>query len=250
VQNFTNEKLTKIHRKAYTKVVATSRTMREVVQLRIPRHKMSEFCQRKGYGDYTTLHPSSRPIWLQMDDEEILLGYNAEMRGIANYYALATGAKGGLSKLMYLATASFLATLAERHKSTVRKMASKLRQGRDLIVTTYTKEGKPRRYTLFTLRNWKPPQPKDDIDRLPLIGTRLRFNRNSLQQRLEANVCEFCGKEGGFFEVHHVRKLKDVNGKEGWKQIMIARKRKTMVLCNACHDLLHAGKLSYRQKKF
>ena len=46
------------------------------------------------------------------------------------------------------------------------------------------------------------------------------------------------------------RKLKDVNGKEGWKQIMIARKRKTMVLCNACHDLLHAGKLSDRQKKF
>lgn len=38
--------------------------------------------------------------------------------------------------------------------------------------------------------------------------------------------------------------------KEAWEQAMIARKRKTMVLCNECHDLLHAGKLSDRQKKF
>jgi len=50
--------------------------------------------------------------------------------------------------------------------------------------------------------------------------------------------------------LHHVRKLKDVKEKEGWERIMIARKRKTMILCIECHDLLHAGKLSYRQKKF
>jgi RNA-directed DNA polymerase len=68
--------------------------------------------------------------------------------------------------------------------------------------------------------------------------------------RLEAHLCEFCGKSGGYFEVHHIRKRKDVKGKEAWERIMIARRRKTMVLCHECHDLLHAGKLSYRQKKF
>jgi hypothetical protein len=67
---------------------------------------------------------------------------------------------------------------------------------------------------------------------------------------LEANLCAFCGKGGGYFEVHHIRKLKDVKGKEAWERIMIARRRKTMVLCNEGHDLLQAGKLSYRQKKF
>jgi hypothetical protein len=184
-----------------------------------------------------------------MDDEEILLGYSAEMRGIANYYALATGAKRGLNKLMYLAETSFLQTLAGKHRSTTSKMASKLRQGRDLVVTTRAKEGKTRSYKLFKLYDWKPSPRKDDVDTLPTKGLHLRFNRSSLQQRLGANVCEFCGKEGGFFEVHHVRKLKDVKGKEGWKQIMIARKRKTMVLCNECHDKLHAGKLSYRPKE-
>ena len=103
---------------------------------------------------------------------------------------------------------------------------------------------------LFKLRNWKPSPLKDEVDAMPLTGTYLRFNRSSLQQRLEANVCEFCGKEGGFFEVHHVKKLKDVYGKEGWEQIMIGRKRKTLILCNECHDKLYAGKLSYRPKKF
>src|SRR6266481_8842590 len=48
VQNFSAEKLVKVHRKN-TKVVATTRTMHERIQLRVPQLKMSEFCQRKGY---------------------------------------------------------------------------------------------------------------------------------------------------------------------------------------------------------
>ena len=70
------------------------------------------------------------------------------------------------------------------------------------------------------------------------------------RQRLNASVCESCGKEGGYFEVHHVRKLKDLQGKQWWEQVMSARKRKTLILCNECHILLHAGKLSKRQKEF
>ncbi len=251
VQNYTSEYRLKVRSPVYTRVgAAVRRNMREKIQLRIPEPQLSEFCHRKGYGNYEQCQPSRNPKWLHVDDEEILLGYNAEMRGIANYYALATGAKQGLNKLMYLAESSFLKTLANKHDTTASRMASKLRQGNDLIVTTHTKEGKTRRYKLFKLKDWKPSPRKDEVDKMPLTGIHLRFNRNSLQERLEAGVCEFCGKAGGFFEVHHVRKLKDVQGKEGWKQIMIARKRKTLILCNECHDKLHAGRLSYKPKKF
>jgi hypothetical protein len=124
----------------------------------------------------------------------------------------------------------------------------KHRQGKDIVVLTKTKEGKSQRYTLFTLRNWKPPQPKD-VDVLPTT-LHLRFGRSTLSQKLNANLCESCGKVGGDFEVHHVRKLKDLQGKEWWEQVMSTRKRKTMILCVECHDLLHTGKLSNRQKKF
>ncbi len=184
-----------------------------------------------------------------MDDAEILLAYNAEMRGLANYYALANGAKTGLQKLMDLAKGSFLATLARKHQSSISKENSRLRQGKDITVLTKTKEGKAQRYTLFTLRNWKPPQPKENVDQIP-ITVHLRFSRSTLEQRLKGNICESCGKEGGYFEVHHVRKLKDLQGKEWWEQVMSYRQRKTMILCIECHDLLHAHKLSNRQKKF
>ena len=221
----------------------------ERLHLRIPDFTLREFCQRKGYGNYDTLKPSQKPGWIQMDEEEILLAYNAEMRGIANYYALANNAKRDLHKLMFLAESSFLATLANKHDMSIGKIASKLRQGRDLCVTTHTKEGKSRRYTLFKLRNWTPPQPKEDVDALPNTVL-LRFGRSTLKQRLDANVCESCEREGGYFEVHHVRKLKDLQGKKWWEQVMSQRKRKTMILCNECHVLLHAGKLSKRQKEF
>ena len=173
------------------------------------------------------------------------------MRGIANYYALANGAKGGLKRLMYLAKSSFLATLAQKHQSSISKENARLRQGKDITILVKTKEGKPKRYALFTLRNWKPPQPKEskDVDKMP-ITAHLRFGRSSLEQRLNASVCESCGKEGGYFEVHHVRTLKDLQGKQWWEQVMSARKRKTLILCNECHILLHAGKLSKRQKEF
>jgi hypothetical protein len=94
-----------------------------------------------------------------------------------------------------------------------------------------------------------PPSPKEDVDEQPPTA-HLRFGRSTLDQRINANICVSCGKEGGCFEVHHVRKLKDLKGKERWEQVMSYRKRKTMILCNECHVLLHTGKLSKRQKGF
>lgn len=65
----------------------------------------------------------------------------------------------------------------------------------------------------------------------------------SLIQRLKAQKCEWCEAENVDLEVHHVRRLKDLKGKALWERAMIGRRRKTMVLCTAWHDLLHAGKL-------
>ena len=74
-------------------------------------------------------------------------------------------------------------------------------------------------------------------------------SRSELGQRLLAQKCEWCGCERnqGPIEVHHVRKLKDLKGKAYWEQVMIARQRKTMVLCQECHVALHAGRLSEKR---
>jgi predicted HNH restriction endonuclease len=48
-------------------------------------------------------------------------------------------------------------------------------------------------------------------------------------------------------EVHHLRKLADlkVKGqreKPAWMIKMAALKRKTLIVCEACHDAIHAGR--------
>ncbi|MGR5968220.1 HNH endonuclease [Bacillus paranthracis] len=82
---------------------------------------------------------------------------------------------------------------------------------------------------------------QQQIDTLP--NKTMYTCRTELTQRLLANQCEWCKEEGKSVEVHHVRKLKDLKGKSKWEVKMIARKRKTMVLCKTCHQDLHAGKL-------
>jgi hypothetical protein len=94
------------------------------------------------------------------------------------------------------------------------------------------------------------PKTWEKIDLLP--DTRIYERRSEILDRLNARICEYCGQEDGYFEVHHVRKLSDMkDGKEKWQKLMIARQRKTMVLCVECHDLLHAGKLpSWRSSMY
>jgi predicted metal-binding protein len=60
--------------------------------------------------------------------------------------------------------------------------------------------------------------------------------------RLKANVCEICGKTDKLV-MHHVRKLKDLDGKGFADKMMQARKRKTIAVCHSCHQKIHAGKI-------
>jgi AI2M/AI1M-like, HNH endonuclease len=58
--------------------------------------------------------------------------------------------------------------------------------------------------------------------------------------------CELCGAHGVPLQMHHVRKLADLRklGREKprWVQIMIARKRKSLAVCEPCHYDIHAGR--------
>ena len=83
----------------------------------------------------------------------------------------------------------------------------------------------------------------------PVLKDRVPIRRplhTELLQRLLADECEVCGSSEQV-EVHHVRKLSDLKAKgrkalPDWAKIMIARRRKTLVLCHACHVAVHAGR--------
>jgi len=217
------------------------RTISEKMQLHVPSEKVFQFASKNGYGNIALFHPKSRPALLQRSDMEIMMTYNAEMRGLANYYSLAQGYKTALQRVIGLAQWSLFATLSHKHKSTIGKIARKMRisnqAGYELKVSV---NGVPKSYKLFRLKDHEPPKINNSYVDTPVNTAQFTMSRTELVQRLNANACEYCGKIGGYMEVHHIKALKDIQGKKQlWQQMMSAMNRKTMILCVDCHKELH-----------
>ena len=248
IKTYTSAKTTKI---AWGKGTCNRRTISEKMQLHIPSEKMFQYASKNGYGDMAIFRPKSRPALLRRSDVEILMTYNAEMRGLANYYSLAQGYKTALQRVIGLAQWSFFATLSHKHKSSIGKIARKMKlsaqSGYELKVNA---NGIPKSYRLFRLKDHEPPKIHNSNVDTPWDTTRFTMTRSELVQRLNANTCEYCGKTGGYMEVHHIKALKDVQGKKQlWQQMMCAMRRKTMVLCVDCHNELHRRDLPYWRAK-
>jgi hypothetical protein len=145
---------------------------------------------------------------------------------------------------------SLLKTLANKHKTSVAQIRAKyqktvrLPQGpRKCLEITIEREGKK---PLIARFGGIPLQrdPETRIQDLPTI--RKPPSRSELIKRLMADICEVCGAVGDI-EVHHIHALKDlkVKGKKEmplWMQIMSARRRKTLMVCKACHAAIQYGK--------
>lgn len=185
--------------------------------------------------------PVHRPYLLKLSDIEIISIYNAEIRGLYNYYKLANNVSV-LYKFMYFMKYSLYKTFATKYKTTMRKIIRKYSRNQIFMVSYETKEGTKYR-ALYNegFHREQRPNIQQQIDVFP--NTTIYTCRTELTQRLLANRCEWCNEQGSPVEVHHVRKLKDLKGKSKWEIKMIARKRKTMVLCKKCHQDLHAGRL-------
>lgn len=98
--------------------------------------RLISFASRKGYGDMAVLKASHRNALLSCSDVEIVLAYNAELRGFANCYALARDVKFKLNRLEFIQRWSMFKTLASKHKSSVRVVAARMRSGRNIASAT------------------------------------------------------------------------------------------------------------------
>ena len=220
------------------------RSMKGQISLLVPEAKTKLFAEKHGYGNLITMRPEDRPYLRHASDAEIALRYSTEMRGLAQYYVLTDNFQM-LGKLRYLWIQSFLKTMAGKYNTTMQKVATMLNRGSYMAVRVEGK-GKTREIKLFRLADVNRKVTYENVDNPPL--TRHYTSSTELLQRMDANKCEYCETEGGYFEVHHVRKLADIkDGKQPWQRFMIARKRKTIVLCVNCHQKLTYGKLPDRR---
>ncbi len=192
--------------------------------------------------------PWHRPELMNLDDPEIISAYGAGYRGLAQYYLLA-GNVSRLHRLRWAAETSMLKTLVAKHRSTVTKMARKYK------AVTITRHG-PR--TCFEARTERPGRKplaarfggialkrhKKAVldDRLPVLPS---ARRKELVTRLLRGRCEWCQQRCPV-QVHQVRKLADLGTpgsvQPGWASLMARMRRKSLIVCAACHQLIHDGK--------
>lgn len=227
----------------------TRKSVSERLQLHLPRNTLQKVCHTKGYGDYATTKATHRKGLTQQSDAEILTVFNGELRGLMNYSALAFNVKTQMQKLHYIWERSLLKTLAKKHKTSRNTLIKRLQTEEGLILTVQEKK-KTRILRVFRPKDLKPAASHDAKVDTPPNTLILTLSRSELIRRLNADTCEYCETTTGPFEVHHIRKMKDVAlGKTPWQRLMAARNRKTLVLYLNCHHLLHAGKLPDREHR-
>ena len=220
-----------------------TRSMNNKVELSIPfKDKIEKFLFSNGIvkqrSDNGKLEPIHRPQLLNRTDLEIVTIYNAELRGICNYYGLASN----FNKLIYfnyLMEYSCLKTLAGKHRSKVSKIRAMYKDGTGKWAIPYeTKTGIKKMY----FANYADCKGKKFTDIVPQTAKNYSHDVTTLESRLKAKICEVCGcTENDRYEIHHVNKVKNLKGKSEWEKIMIAKRRKTIVVCHKCHMAIHHG---------
>lgn len=215
------------------------------VGLRVPIQIKREKCARY------MKHGKPEPILPRKNGEaySIVAQYQAEYRGIVQYYKMAYNLHV-LSYLKRVIELSLVKTLASKYKTTCAKIYK--RYG----TTVKTQDGE---YKVILVEVKREPPKK------PLIayfgGVSLKWNkwvnvndslketvwnkRNELVRRLLAQECELCGSQENV-EVHHIKKLASLKQNNRiipeWKKWMLSKQRKTLVVCQACHNDIHYGR--------
>lgn len=180
-------------------------------------------------------------------DYTILNTYQTEYRGLYQYYQLADNVCW-LNRLHWDMQQSLLHTLAAKYRTSKQAMVHRYHAiietpdgiRRCLQVTKERTGGKKPLIATFGGIALKHQKQAILIDRLPIP---VRYEQKEVIRRLIASTCELCTIKSENAVVHHVRKLADLErmgkGRPHWAQIMLKRRRKTLIVCQACHYAIH-----------
>lgn len=199
-----------------------------------------------------------KPIHLapRLHDTDYSIGtqYQAEYRGFVQYYLLAYNVHR-LWQVHRVMQVSLVKTLAQKHKTSVNRVYHKYQTtvptAHGMLKVLEVRHARGQGKTPLVARfgglelRWHKTALLDDQPK-EVYGT-----RSEVVQRLLAQICELCGATARC-EVHHLRKLADLRRpgqreKPPWVKRMAARRRKTLVVCQLCHEDIHRERPSRRK---
>lgn len=170
-----------------------------------------------------------------MKPEDILAQYNAEIRGLYNYYSLAANVSKECASFAFIMKMSMFKTLGWKLNTSARKVRQKYQKDKDFVIPYNDAKGK-QKYRVFYNEGFKKRNAQFDVDYDKLPQT-MYVPYPSLVERLKDGRCELCGKEGKVV-MHHVRTLTKLKGNNEWEKLMLKRHRKTLVVCEGCNSLI------------
>lgn len=215
---------------------------KDKVKLYLPKEKWLSKLLNTGVMQIKT-QKGQKEQWMPMPRKElvyrtpldILWSYNAEIRGLYNYFCLASNVSV-LNKYKYVMEYSLYKTLGSKFRCSIGKILSKFNDNGKFKIKYESKKGVAKQAYLYDAGFKKHNTPLNiEIDALP-IYEKYRTPKN-LALRLLANVCELCGTATKNPLVYQVKKLRELAGCTPWEKKMLEIRRKTLIMCEDCYKL-------------
>lgn len=231
------------------------RCINGVLGLKVPvdviKEKCSQYMQRG--------KPTQLAARMHDTDFSIVTQYQAEFRGFVQYYLLAFNVHR-LWQLRWVMEVSLVKTLADKFRTTTSRIYQKYRttiptpNGTQKVLRVTVDRAEAKKKPLVAMfggieLRWQKQTTLEDQPAMVYSGL-----RSEVVQRLLAQKCELCEATAGSFQVHHVRKLADLDRpgrgeKPPWVKKMASRRRKTLVVCQRCHEDIHRERPEQRKMR-
>jgi group II intron reverse transcriptase/maturase len=188
-------------------------------------------------------------------DYTIIQRYQSILRGLYNFYCMAVNVGRRMGYIKHILEISLTKTLASKFRCRVSRIYKKYQvvtlEGRMLQVTIERPGKAPltSEYGGFPFKRIPGGQIAADYT-FGEMWHKPATKRTEVVQRLLIGKCELCGKDGPTV-AHHIRKLANIDRpgrrpKATWEKVMAARRRKTLMVCEPCHEDIHAGRYDGR----
>jgi group II intron reverse transcriptase/maturase len=218
------------------------------IALLMPRKVVTKYAERYSKGG-EAVHNAEL---LCETDYTIISRYQAVLRGVYNFYCMASNVARRMDRVKWMLERSLTKTLAYKLKRSVPSIYATYgmeHRGYKVLRVVIERPGKqPLEATFGGFPLTRKPDGMGVVDFVHQAAWfSFTSDRSEVVQRLLAGRCELCGAEDVPMEVHHVRKLADIDRpgrrpREQWERIMSARKRKTLVVCGSCHGAITYGR--------